>query len=325
MFKLLTEKQVLFVRDMPEVIKKNNGTAEPTDLAVILGAMTCGDERTCAYWTDSQGGNGKVRGAMGTGLLLNYSPEEVKLCLRPVLPKYRAEELFPDDIELETHKGPDGVTMIYWGEYPQTVVGDKTAQALDDMLKTDLSGKHKTGKKYTFNRSPWWEKHARANIELETPRGFEPVSYEEYAYEGKKYVRIAAYNRDYDNEGVLSTGEKVNPQKPYWIRVEPIEWFKDPTGLWVAKKGLVSGMRFCSDRRYNGCFCGTIVDQYLNTFFAQEMKPSKSRLQSHLKKASIDDKDEPLVSSVKARPDALTGYYSPVKAGIVRVVQGLVR
>ena len=71
----------------------------------------------------------------------------------------------------------------------------------------------------------------------------------------------------------LSTGEKVETEKPYWLQVQPIEWLKDPSGIWISKKALFSGIQFDTKSYYDGDFKNTFMKKYLDTYFAKEIEP----------------------------------------------------
>jgi len=38
------------------------------------------------------------------------------------------------------------------------------------------------------------------------------------------------------------------------VKVDPVEWIKDKTGVWVAKQALLAGMQFDHQKKYDGNF-----------------------------------------------------------------------
>ena len=66
---------------------------------------------------------------------------------------------------------------------------------------------------------------------------------EEQMYNGKKYIRFIGNSNS--NGEILSNGEFVEIDKPYWILVEPIKWLVDEINdIALSKKIIFSGVQF---------------------------------------------------------------------------------
>ena len=258
-FTLLTHDQV-FENKTLEIMRddKYGRKVAPTDLAVLLGGYVAEDHRTfegdlttSAYTTSSENMCGRVYSESG----LLYPPQR-DLSVRPVLSPENASKITPT----ATKKGVNGVDIIEYGEYPQTIVDEKTSSKLENLFQSESL--QKTGKTYTFNSKPTYSE-----------RLFYPNSHAEYEYDGKKYIRVLG--DPYDAKRQLSNREWAKTDKPYWVEVRPIEWLKDPSGILISKKCLISGIPFDLKQQYWGDFENTFMKHYLDTYFAKEVEPSE--------------------------------------------------
>ena len=254
---LLTEEQVWGDEDgdgQLDVIKKYGKTAAPTDLAVLLGTpmtttgtidgRTSEGDLTCFYYTSSPYEGGSAVRTVSINGNKNGCIPYVKEAVRPVIPPGKTIELLP----MSEKKGINDVDIVEYGEYPQTVVDEETAGMLmESFQKHELT---ETGKVYWLGG---------------------PSS--EYECDGEKYVLVTS--KPYNEENQLSSGEKVKKDKPYWVRVEPIEWLADKSGFWVAKKALISGIEFSYRDNYDGIFSKTNMCKYLKEHFSEEITPSE--------------------------------------------------
>lgn len=255
---LLTEEQIWGDENgdgQLEVIKKYGTAATLTDLAILLGgSMTTKgtrDGRTsegdlgCSYYTTSPyEGDHAVCTVSIDGAKNACIPSTYYDSVRPVLPPVDTANL----LSMSQRKGINDVDIVEYGSYPQTVADKETADKLEAALKEEKLST--TGKTYMFDSG----------------------IFEEYQYGNKKYVCVTGDPGDKTNQ--LSSGE-IAEKKPYWVRVEPIEWLVDKSGFWVAKKALLSGITFSYHRKYDGDFSKTNMRKYLNNHFAKEMAPSE--------------------------------------------------
>lgn len=129
---------------------------------------------------------------------------------------------------------------------------------------------------------------------------FKPKTYQEYedSSSGKRYVRVEG--KPADEDSILSDGIRVQKGEAYWLEVKPIEWLKDPSGVWVAKKALFSGVQFDSDRNYDGNFTQTDMKRYLDRYFSKEMQASRDYSASRSADVSEEKK---LYAQTALRPD----------------------
>ena len=185
-----------------------------------------------------------------------YIDDLLHRAVRPVL---QSSEIF-SQITSNRVKGYNGTEEVEYGEYPQYVPAFKTQTILESEYKR---GMNKTGRSYTFD-----------SVKNDAYRTrFKPVTYEEYEYQGKKYIRIKA-NLKYDfRRCKLSNGVEYEDNDYVWVEVSPVKWLiDDNTGILVSKKGLVSGIRFVNDRtNYKGDFNITEMKEYLDKYMLRDL------------------------------------------------------
>ena len=98
------------------------------------------------------------------------------------------------------------------------------------------------------------------------------VQYEEYQRDGSKYIRATS-----------TSGKSV------WIEVAPVKWlFDEDAGMLISKTILISGIQFSSDNNYDGDFAKTPINRYLNSTFAEDIKPSVLRDMTPEEKAQYE-------------------------------------
>lgn len=238
-FTFLTEEQIqkldIFVK-----------MAYPTDLTILLGGRNFGDFGGISFWSASATSDYKVLCHDGNGET-SVAPTDRNISVRPVLPASEVSKI-------SLMENSDS-RLVKYGEFPQTIVEDNISKKLEKLLHS-RKGLNSTGKSYTFNTE-----------------GNKGVSYPEYEMDGKRYIRISASEDCEKNEGVsLSNGQTLNPGKPYWVEVQPIEWMIDSNGMMIAKKCLFSGIPFDTKDAYDGDFSKTSIKEYMDTCFAKEME-----------------------------------------------------
>ena len=262
-----------------DVIKKYGILVAPTDLAVLLGgSVTSSGKRTsegdlsCIAWTSSSSRNKDVRCLLDDGKEGWGGPDGRKISVRPALSASEVYKLNPS-IYLDGE-----FRMAEYGEFPQTVADNETSDELEELFQSKKLSQ--TKKTYTFD-----------DADLERYKDFEPKKYPEYELDGEKYIRI--FGRPANVNSRLSTGKRIEYEKPYWVHVEPIEWLVDKSGWIVSKKCLFSGIQFDSRDLYDGNFSRTFLRIYLIGYFASEIK-SDDRLKKKKEKdrALIEDWDK---------------------------------
>lgn len=244
-----------------EVMKKYGSKVAPTDLTVILsGYMTYKDNRTsegdlaCTSWSASSYERNNVLCVSSYGEETWYDQRGRVVSARPALAPREASKISPSEARVLS-----GIRIAEYGQYPQTVADERTSARLERLHSS--RSLRSTGKKYTFD--------AIGLSDYDTP--FKAKSYPEYEMDGKRYIRVPGLHADEYSE--LSTGEEVEKGKPYWLRVQPIEWLVDKSGWMITKKCLFAGIQFDTKKDYDGDFSKTSLKHYLDTYFAKEMMP----------------------------------------------------
>ena len=251
-----------------EVIRKYGTKAAITDLCVLTGSYLCEDTdynidedksltgRTSRFWTRSDDGVYNVCGVNLTGNRSNKHRYQRNGVVRPAL---QSSVIF-SQISPNRVRGYNGTEEVEYGEYPQNAADSR----MQNILESEYNrGMNKTGRSYTFDSVKY--------DDYDT--GFKPVTYEEYEYQGKEYIRIRA-NSDFDgNKFKLSNGVEYRDGDYVWVEVSPVKWLiDDRTGILISKKGLVSGIRFLDKNLdYTGDFDRTEMKEYLDRYMLRDL------------------------------------------------------
>ena len=263
---LLSEGQIWGNNSEPqlEVISKYGTKAAITDLCILTGSCLYKDTidedrsltgRTSWFWTRSDDGDNDVVAVDKSGVkdaLYRYARNNA---VRPVL----QSSVFFSQISQNRVRGYNGIEEVEFGEYPQNVADSRMQNILELEYKR---GMNKTGRSYTFDSVKY--------DDYDT--GFKPVTYEEYEYQGKEYIRIKV-NSSFILKFMLSNGVVYRNGDYVWIEVSPVKWLiDDRKGLLISKYGLVSGIRFL-DRNHNyyGDFNKTEMYEYLNKYMIKDL------------------------------------------------------
>ena len=264
---LLSEGQIWGNSSEPrlEVIRKYGIKSAITDLCVLTGSYLREDTidedrsltgRTSCFWTRSDDGDNDVRMVDENGIR-SY----IYRCKRSgtVRPALQSSVIF-SQISPNRVMGYNGIEEVEYGEYPQNAADSR----MQNILESEYNrGMNKTGRSYTFDSVKY--------DDYDT--GFKPVTYEEYEYQGKKYIRIKA-NSDFGGDRfMLSNGVKYRDGDYVWVEVSPVKWLIDnKTGILISKKGLVSGIRFLDrNQKYKGDFSKTEMKEYLDRYMSKEL------------------------------------------------------
>jgi hypothetical protein len=265
-----------------QVMKSYGTKTGLSDLAIVLGGLmgssskTSDNQRTGDVWSASSDGYGYVRTVAYGGVRFYWYPGKRLMGARPALPSsvtskiqltsdMSAEALAKGEARLTrkiTGLGGKEIQVVEYGEYPQTIAKPDAAKELNGLSTHELE-KIKTGKKYTFDG----EKYDGEKYDADD-KPFKAKEVDEYQYKGENYIRVEAHPQV---ESFLSNGHRVEYGEKYWIEVKPIEWLVDPSGWWVARQALFSGVQFDRNQQYNGDFDKTDMKQYLDKYFAKEM------------------------------------------------------
>ena len=248
-----------------EVIRKYGTKAIITDLCILTGSYIWKETivedlsstvRTSWFWTRSDDGSRDVVVVFRRGYRSFCSRYARYGAVRPAL---QSSVIF-SQIFLNRVRGYNGTEEVEYGEYPQNAADSR----MQNILESEYNrGMNKTGRSYTFDSVRY--------DDYDT--GFIPVTYEEYEYQGKKYIRIKA-NSDFDGTKFkLSNGVKYRDGDYVWVEVSPVKWLiDDKTGILISKKGLVSGIRFHDkSTNYKGDFSKTEMKEYLDRYMSKEL------------------------------------------------------
>ena len=254
-----------------EVIKKYGTKAEITDLCVLTGSYlfentdyNIDEDRSLTgriswFWTKSDAHYNEVSVVYRGGeenRRYGYKRDGV---VRPAL---KSSVIF-SQISPNRVSGYNGTEEVEYGEYPQNAASEFMQMTLE--LKYNM-GMNKTGRSYTFD-----------SVEPdEFAMGFKPVTYEEYEYQGKKYIRIKANFKRDDDRFKLSNGVEYKNSDYVWVEVSPVKWLiDDKAGLLISKKGLVSGIKFLDrEYEYDGDFSKTEMKEYLDKYMLHDLTQS---------------------------------------------------
>ena len=272
---LLSEGQIWGNSSEPqlEVIRKYGTKAAITDLCVLTGGILwkdtdCIDEdrsltgRTSYFWTRSSDGKKNVCAVNVRGDLESLYRFVCNGAVRPVL---QSSVIF-SQISPNRVGGYNETEEVEYGEYPQNAADSRMQSILEAeyILKAEYNrGMNKTGRSYTFDSVKYDDYNT----------GFKPVTYEEYEYQGKEYIRIKANSVFGGKRFLLSNGVKYRNGDYVWVEVSPVKWLiDDRTGILISKKGLVSGIRFLDKgTNYEGDFDRTEMKEYLDRYMFRDL------------------------------------------------------
>ena len=267
---LLSEGQIWgnYKESQLEVIRKYGTKAAITDLCVLTGSYLCDDTdynidedsslkgRTSWFWTRSDDNANDVRAVAEDGNMYDRYSHIRHGVVRPVL---KSSVIF-SQISPNRVRGYNGTEEVEYGEYPQYAADSR----MQSILELEYNrGIKKTGRSYTFD-SVKYDDYCT---------GFKPVTYEEYEYQEKKYIRIRANSDFGGNKFKLSNGAFYRDDDYVWVEVSPVKWLiDDRTGILVSKIGLVSGIRFLGrNHNYKGDFSRTEMKEYLDRYMIHDL------------------------------------------------------
>ena len=248
-FTLLTSEQVSTLDVFQEC-----GTikAFPSDVATLTGAnaisLSYGD-----YCLQTRFNNENVFVVSYYGDICHYSIDTPNISYRPVFKYNLRLSLFPKTFEKNKE-----ANVILYGYYPQNIVSWEMQNILNQEYRAN--NLKKTGNIFHLSAS---------SIPYGSP--FDDMSfmnkYEEYFYNGKRYVRIKANTSSpTGSKFKLSTGEFYYADAYYWVEVLPIRWLVDMrTGYCVSERLLYSGVPF-NIGKYEGNFKKTMAYESLRLF-----------------------------------------------------------
>lgn len=251
-----------------EVMRKYGTKAAITDLCVLTGSYLCEDTdynidedsslkgRISWFWTRSCENDKDVLVVYKSDPRIFEYRYKRNGAVRPAL---QSSVIF-SQISPNRVRGYNGTEEVEYGEYPQYAADSRMQSILESEYNRGIN---KTGRSYTFDSVKY--------DDYDT--GFKPVTYEEYEYQGKKYIRIRA-NSDFGRDKFkLSNGIEYRDGDYVWVEVSPVKWLiDDSTGILVSKIGLVSGIRFLDrNHNYKGDFSRTEMKEYLDRYMIRDL------------------------------------------------------
>ena len=253
-----------------EVLKKYGLGAATTDLGLLTGGLVSDKYinedrslkgRTSFFWTKTKSSHkNMIVDISGNGFLLPFPQDSGCRTIRPVL---ESPSIFS---ELYSHrtKGYNGCEEVEYGEYPQDAVPYRIQIKLE---KEFAKGMKKTGRIYTFDKGY-----------LDNGEGeFSPITYDEYEYQDKKYIRAKVHASYYDTIAIqLSNCCNYKNGDYVWIEVSPVKWLIDEENkMLISKRGLVSGIRFCDKSTNYEDFDKTDIKKYLDNYMIKDLFQSE--------------------------------------------------
>lgn len=260
-FTFLTQEQV-FGENKLSIFNKYSAESTITDFALLLGGSNTNyimgvqqQHKVSWWWTKTPNFNGDSVAIKADDLMMSLFINHREVGARPTF-KY-------SDIKTKEYSYNDEISMIYYGEYPQTVVSSSYAGVLE-------SAYHKgtiklTGKQYTTDL-----------VDVSSCfKKFLEKTYDEYEYGGKKYIRFVSDITRYYQQ--LSDNRIIRKDEVYWIEIEPIKWLIDKDAdIAISESVLFAGVQFNNQRNYTGDFDKTDIKQYIDKYFSKDIIPSIS-------------------------------------------------
>lgn len=261
-FTLLNFDQI-FGENRIEVLNKIGTKSPMTDFAVALGASFNSSfinmdnylEQAGWYFLNEMSNIKEIYAVSNADGRSFRVPSGVRSGgIRPVISFNDISELSP------SIQRKNGIFEIAYGVYPQYTASISLSKKLDKLHLLRILAK--TGKKYTTDSRNW--------NDYNLP--FKATMYEEYEYNGKKYIRAIYEN---NHSSFLSNGKKYKKGDHIWLEVSPIIWYvSQKEKLLVSKNIVISGIRFCDNNTYDGNLENTEIYQFMNTIFAKDIIPS---------------------------------------------------
>ncbi len=249
-----------------DVLKKMDLELPMTDLAVLTGGSSkifvVGYDgisyRTCSFYTKSFGEENAVYMINTFGNSFPKTVDNSRDVIRPVL---RLSSSAYTSLMDKIKENDYGVLEVKYGEYPQYAVNKDMQDLLTNEYNNQSSNLKETGKVYTFN-----DVNSSSYC-------FSPITYPEYLYNNKKYIRIKV-NDNISNHACLSNGECYFKDSYVWIEVSPVTWLVDTkTKTLVSKNGLLSGIRVSDiNSQVNMDFKRTEMYEYLQKYMFPEIE-----------------------------------------------------
>ena len=246
-FTFLTREQC-FGNNQLNVIKKRGTRAALTDFAILLGVYVSKNHiysdsslagRTGSYWTKSYSGkNSNIIIVDNNGDIGDAPTTYRSMGTRLALPLLNLSSI-PTNGE-NGKRAKNGVLEVEYGYYPQTAVSGDMQKNLEKAYK--MGSIVKTINSYMTD----------SIYHNEYNKSFQSKMYQEYEYNGKRYVRVKANSCYNGGFFTLSNGEKYKDGDYVWVEVLPVKWLVDEKSLMmITEKIIFAGVRFNDKSNYH--------------------------------------------------------------------------
>ncbi len=260
---LLSEEEICGEGKL-DVLKKYGLSAGITDLVILTGGSykkNASKERLGNYWLkNSLFDSDRVNIIRPEGDSISYPIKAQNICIRPVIKN--------PAIITSRNKGDNNTSETIYGEYPQFAPPKK----IQDILKIQYACNklNRTGNSYTFNSTPTNSKKL----------DFTPVTYEEYSFQDKRYIRVKANFHYVFDQFTLSNGLTYKNGDYVWIEVLPIIWLvDDETNTLISKNCLVAGIPFLDEgTSYDGNYNKITIKKYMDKHMNREILQKELKL-----------------------------------------------
>jgi len=261
----LLEKERVIGKNSSFIFKRYGTQTAITDFAILLGGYVSEDIvglsnkvkkiMAAPWWTKTEEDKNKVYMTCKNRKSDIAPNSATQIGIRPAA-QYLS--IFKDSL-IDYIKEENSVKETRYGEYPQWITEDALNNKLETLYNLDVL--IKTGKVYNIDKK-----------------------YVEYEYNGNNYIRFNSENKTNKR---LSNGKTVE-QKPYWIRVSPIEWITSTSeNLIISKYILVSGIKYSNKKDDN--YEKSNIKKFLDESFEKDIIPSEKKTASQSRTKYIEE------------------------------------
>ncbi len=267
-----------------KILEKYKKDCEITDLATLLGGKSLEGEIGKYYinwsWWTKNFTTIYAKAISKEGNLMNRFMEYKNYGGRPAISYKKIRQKCRN-----TKVNEFGILETEYGMYPQQVAKDDVIKELEKVFLNNTL--KKTGNKYSFRPSYSLNRNT-FNLD------YDAYNYDEYEYEGKRYIRfITSFKCDYTSEE-LSNNRYPSSYDVIWLEVQPIKWLIDKQNdIALSEKILFSGVPF-HDAKGLYSFENSDIKRFMDDFFAKEIltgvyaKKEKSQNVSKVKVTKIN-------------------------------------
>ena len=266
-FTMLTKEQTFGENEL-DIFKKRRTKSAVTDFSILLGAYVSGYNvdndsslagRTGYYWTKTDEGGIYVRIVSPLGSSYHSSGKSRNSGARLVLPFSSISDI-PTNGE-KGKRAKDGILEVEYGYYPQKAAPEYIQKKLEKAYKSCTILRTENG--YTVDS-------VDCN-DIDT--SFQPQTYQEYEYDGKRYIRVKANSNFKDKDFMLSNIEQYRDGDTVWVEVSPVKWLVDEqANVMVTDKLIFSGVQFDNKNNYHTSdFDKTNIKTFIDKYFSKEL------------------------------------------------------